>query len=399
MKILFLTYDVPFPLNSGGKIRAYYLIKNLSKNHQITLFSYYRHEEQKRDAAEMEKYCARVMLFKRRPPWSWQNLARCFLSSLPFTAAVYYSDSLKKELMKELKTNSYDLVHFESFYPALYLPLVKKLGIKTLLGNENIEYRVYERYADSRSFFLRWPLKLEVLRMRLFEENLWRQADINIAVSVDDAAVIETVAKKSCPVIPNGVDPEAYRKIVAKGDRQTLIFVGSLVYQPNSDAMKYFLGEIYPQIKQKNPAVKLILVSWYQPKWFKNYTHDSSISFIQDRETPAVEFLKKAAILVAPIRIASGTNIKILEAMAAGLPVVTTTIGAEGLAVKDGREVIIADKPGEFVSAVIALLADKKRCQQMGLAGQALVKQQYDWSEIAGKLEKAYSRLIHEKQN
>ena len=395
MKILFLTYDLPFPLNSGGKIRAYYLIKNLSQNHQITLFSYYRQEEQKRDMAEMEKYCVGVRLFKRRRAWSWQNVGRCLLTSLPFAAATYYSDSLKEALKKELETGCYDLVHFESFYPALYLPLVKKLGVKTLMGNENIEYQVYQRYAWQKLLGLRQILQLEVFRMRFFEENLWRQADINIAVSAADANTIERVVKKSCPVIPNGVDLEIYPKTTTQNDRQNLIFIGSLIYQPNNDAMKYFLGEIYPLIKQKNPAVKLILVSWFRPPWLKNYISDSSINFIHDRETPAVEFLKKAAILVAPMRIASGTNIKILEAMAAGLPVVTTVIGAEGLAVKNGREVMIADKPDEFVSAVVALLADKKRCRRMGLAGRALVKQRYGWSKIANRLEDVY----HEKQS
>lgn len=395
MKILFLTYDLPFPLNSGGKIRAYYLIKNLSKSHRITLFSYYRHEEQRRDVAEMEKYCVGVRLFKRRPPWSWQNIGRCLLTSLPFTAATYYSNSLKEALEKELLDKRYDLVHFESFYPALYLPLVKKLGTKTLMGNENIEHRLYQRYADSHGFCLRWFLKLEVLRMRFFEENLWRQADINIAVSANDARVIERVTKRSCPVIPNGVDPETYQKIITKGDGQSLIFVGSLIYQQNNDAMKYFLEEIYPLIKQKSSAVKLILVSWHRPQWFKNYLHDSSISFIRDRETPAVEFLKKAAILVAPIRIASGTNIKILEAMAAGLPVVTTTIGAEGLEVKDGRELVIADQPEEFASVVVGLLKDSKRRLELGSAGRVLVKRLSDWSKITGRLEEVYA----EKQN
>lgn len=387
MKTLFLTYDLPFPLNSGGKIRAHYLIKNLARCHQITLFSYYRSEEQKRYLPEMKKYCQRIMLFKRRPAWSWQNLVRCFLTPLPFAAATYYSDALKEALKKELLNNHYDLVHFESFYPALYLPLVKKLGAKTLMGNENIESQLYERYVNSQSFFLRWPLKLEVWRMRLFEEHLWQQADINIAVSAHDATAVQRVTKKPCPVIPNGVDLETYPQTVARNDRQNLIFIGSLVYQQNADTVKYFLAEIYPLVKQRYPAVKLTLVSGYQPAWLKNYLTDSSITFIQDRETPAVEFFKKAAVLIAPMRVASGTNIKILEAMATGLPVVTTTIGAEGLAVKNGREVIIADQPEAFALAVAELLKDPKRRQALGLAGQTLVKKLYDWSKIADRLE------------
>ncbi|TSC53896.1 MAG: glycosyl transferase group 1, partial [Microgenomates group bacterium LiPW_31] len=176
MKVLFLTYDVPYPLISGGKIRAYYLIKNLAKNHQITLFSYYRDEEQKQYIPELKKYCQEIFLFKRRPPWSWQNILRWMTRILPFPSATYYSQELEKALVKELKAGGYDLVHFESFYPALYLPLAKKLGAKTLMGNENVEWQIYNRFAERKFFFLKWFLKLEVLRMRCYEEKLWKQA-------------------------------------------------------------------------------------------------------------------------------------------------------------------------------------------------------------------------------
>lgn len=395
MKILFLTYDFPFPFNSGGKIRAYHLIKNLARCHQITLFSYYRQEKPQKYLPELSKYCPRIFLFKRRPAWSWQNLARSLLTPLPFAAATYYSFFLKEALKKELSSNHYDFVHFESFYPALYLPLVKKLGVKTLLGNENIESRLYGRYADSRGFWLRWLLKLEVWRLRLFEENLWRQADINIAVSPSDALAVEKVTKKNCPVIANGVDLTCFAKINPARTGQKIIFIGSLSYQANRDAVKYFLEKIYPEIKKKIAAIKFILVSGHQPSWLEKFLADPSIKFIKDRETPSFRLLPQASVFIAPLRVASGTNIKILEALAAGLPVVTTTIGAEGLAVEDGREVIIADKPGQFALAVVGLLTDSNRRQRMSFAGRALVRRQYRWSEIAKQLEEVY----REKQN
>ena len=394
MKVLFLTYDLPYPLISGGKVRAYHFLKNLSKNNQITLFSYYRREEQKKYLPELKKHCQKIYLFKRRKPWSWQNLLRCFLTPLPFAAATYHSPLLKKALIKELKENQYDLVHFESFYPALYLPLVKKFGIKILMGNENIEYKVYDRYADSQKIFLlRWLLKLEVLRMRFFEEKLWRQADINLALSRKDAAVIEKKTKKTCSIIPNGVDLSAFRKERNYKQRKTLIFIGTLVYQANSDAIKFFLKEIYPEIKKREKEVKFILISWHKPNWLEKYLTDSSIKFIQDKETPIDELLDQGDILIAPIRVASGTNIKVLEAMANGLPVVTTSIGIEGIEAKEGEEVIIADKPKEFADKTVELLTDRNLCQKIGKAGQTLVKKRYNWAEISKKLEKVYQSI------
>lgn len=392
MKVLFLTYDVPYPLISGGKIRAYHLIKNLAQKHQITLFSYYRSEKQRQYFPELKKYCRKIFLFKRRPPWHWQNLLRCLTSSLPFTATVYHHSGLRQTLVDELKNNQYDLVHFESFYPALYLPLVKKMGIKTLLGNENIEWQIYDRYACQQFLPIKWLLRLEVWRMKLYEEKLWRQADVNIAPSKADAKMIGKITGRKCPVISNGVDLGSIKPRPEKLGSPTIIFVGTMIYQANNDAVWYFLKEIYPMIKSQVPQVKFILVSWHKPSWLNNFLVDTSIEFVQDRETTAYEFFRRAGVLVAPIRIASGTRIKILEAMAAGLPVVTSSVGIEGIEANVGKEVIIADDPQDFANQVVELLANKNRRQELSLAGRKLVKKLYSWETIAEKLNKIYEK-------
>jgi glycosyltransferase involved in cell wall biosynthesis len=396
MKILFLTYDFPYPLNSGGKIRAYQLIKGLAQKNEITLFSYYREEEQKKDLRQLKKYCREIYLFKRRKPWRWQNIGRSLLTPLPFASATYYSPDLEKTLVKELRKQRYDLVHFESFYPALYLMTAKKFGVKTLMGNENIEYQVYNRYTDSLKFFpFRWLLKLEVLKMRLFEEKLWRQADVNLALSEEDAQVIKRVTDNPCFIVPNGVDFGLFRKTRTHQEGKTLIFIGTMVYQANNDAVKFFLEKIYPEIKKKVKKVKFTLVSWHKPKWIQRYLQDSSVRLIQDKEISANELLSQADILVAPLRIASGTNIKVLEAMATGLAVVTTSMGIEGIEAKRDKETIIADEPREFAHQVVKLLNDRDRRQALGKAGRLLVEKLYDWSKISQELERAYKKLVY----
>jgi len=400
MKILFLTYDLPYPLISGGKVRAYHLLKNLSKKHQITLFSFYRTEEQRKYLSHLKKYCSRIILFKRRGVWSWQNFLISFLTFLPFPAATYWLSELKGALKRELVKNDYDLVHFESFYPALYLPLVKKIGLKTVFGNENIEYQIYQRYAQSRCFFLwRWFLNLEVWRMRFFEEGLWRRADLNLALSPQDATLIKKKTKRPCPVIANGVDVQSFQNLKRKSDGQTLIFIGTLNYQPNNDAMKYFLSKVYPLIKAEISQIKFKLVSWYQPEWLKKYLQDSSIDFIQDKQTLAKEFYRKADILVAPIRIASGTNIKVLEAMAAGLAIVTTSIGIEGIKAKNGQQVIVADQAHNFAKQTINLLKQPQKRQELAKNGRKLVAQFYDWPKIVQKLDKVYQEFVKKEKN
>ncbi len=393
MRILWLTYDLPYPLNSGGKIRAYYLIKHLAVRNKITLFSYYREEGQKKYVGELEKFCQKIILFRRRPVWCWQNLILSLNPKLPFAAATYFSPPLKAALKKELINGDYDLVHFESFYPALYLPLAKKLGVKTLMGNENIEYQVYARYASQKPPIFRQLLELEVFRMRLFEEELWRLADINIAVSTQDAVTIEGITKKNCSVIPNGVDSSSFtvKKVTPKSYK--LIFIGSLTYQANIDAVRYFLEKIYPLVKKQVFKAEFLLVSWHKPSWFNKYCQDSSIRLIQDKERTTAELFQPADILVAPIRIAGGTRIKILEAMAAGLPVVTTSVGIEGIEAKNEEEVVIADEPENFAGRVVELLNNSRRRRELGLAGRRLVTENYNWLKIAEKLNKVYEKI------
>jgi glycosyltransferase involved in cell wall biosynthesis len=392
MKILFLTYDLPYPLNSGGKIRAYYLIKHLSKKHKITLFSYYREEEQKKYIKEIKKYCQEIFLFKRQEPWRLRNFVISILKNLPFVSAVYYSKELEAKLRSKLTSEKYDLLHFESFYPALYLPLVKKVGVRTVMGNENIEWQVYEKYAFRRFFLIKWFLKLEIWRMRFYEEYLWRLADINIAPSRNDAFQIEKVTKRECFVVPNGVDLGSIKFFQKKSGSPTIIFIGTMIYQQNNDAVKYFLEEIYPKIKSKISFLRFILISWYKPEWLNKFLTDGSIEFIQDKNTPAYEFLKSADVLVAPIRIGGGTRIKILEAMAAGVPVVSTKMGVEGIDAKPGEGVIIADSTDDFIQRTVDLLGNKKIREKIGLAGRKLVEKLYDWEKIAKKLSKIYEK-------
>lgn len=396
MKILFLTYDLPYPLNSGGKIRAYYLLKSLAQNHQITLFSFYRQEEQKKYVPDLKAFCHQVFLFKRRPAWSWQNLVKTFTSNLPFTSATYYNSKLAAALSKELQSNKYDLVHFESYYPALYLPLVKKIGIKTVLGNENLEYQVYERYANQKPFPLREILKIEVLRMRRYEENLWRQADFNIAASVTDARRIEKVTGQPCPIIDNGAEVAKLTKTQSNTDGKTLLFVGNLKYQQNNDAIRYFLNKIYTHLKGR---VRFILVSGYQPKWLENYLADKNIEFIKDEFTQAGKFFSLADLLVVPNRIGGGTRLKIIQAMAAGLPVVTTSVGIEGIAAVPGKEVVVVDKPEDFADKVIDLLNNVKKRQGIATAAKKLAAEKYDWGKIGKKLNIVYRDFINDQKN
>ena len=389
LKILFLTYDLPYPLNSGGKIRAYYFLKSLAKNNKITLFSYYRSEEQKEHLSALGEYCEKIQLFKRNKVWAISNFIRTFSSKIPFTAAIYYSEEMKESLLKETSMNNYDLVFFESFYPAVFMPLLKNKELKVVMGNENIEYKVYERLANQKKKPISELMKIEISKMRRFEENLWRQADLNLVVTAQDGKVVNKITGKKPVIIPNGVDFPLYGKISPDRKSHRIIFIGNLLYQANSDAIKYFLLKSFPLVRKEDKSVKLVIISGYHPTWIDRFVKKGGVELIQDKVTPAREFLKTGAVFIAPMRVGGGTNIKILEAMAAGLPVVTTQVGNEGINAKVNKEVIITDDPENFSRGLLDLLQNENKNEIIGQAGKNFVGKNYDWENIGKALDVA----------
>lgn len=388
----------PYPLYSGGQVRAYNLIKNLAKSHQITLFSFIRPGREQGPIKELEKFCLKVKVFPGRKTWTLRNILLAGFTHLPFTISHFYGDrKVEEALKKELEKEKYDLVHFESFYTSSYLNCASSLPI--VMGNENIEYLIYQRFAKQKSFLpLKWLLSFDIWKMRRYEQNAWQKANLNLAVSEVDAQKIEEITKRKCVVVPNGVDFEYFNQLkrpvrLIKAKEPTLLFVGDFKYFANQDALRFLVKKIWPKIGVKLPGVKLWLVG-KNPTPFVKSLKSKEIR-VDDRIDDIRRAYHSAYILIVPMRVTSGTNIKVLEAMACGLPVVTTSVGAEGIKAKDGKEVIIRNEPEEFAGVVVELLGDKSRRQKLGKAGRALVEKLYDWSKITKRLEKAYLELVY----
>lgn len=389
MKVLWLTYDLPYPLVSGGKLRAYHLIKGLAKNHQIDLFSFIRGEEQLQYLPELKKYCRRIETFRRPYVWSPRNILLSGFSTLPFAAAGYYFHDMGNKICRMLDEEKYDLVHFESFYPAVYLPLVKNLGFKTLMGNENVEYQIYQRFADQKNLLLKSLLSVDVFKMKKFEEKLWKLAEVNVAPSDSDADAISKITGKSCHLVPNAVDAVSFSEIKKKPHKGLVcLFVGDFTYLTNQDAVRWLIEEIIPNYSK---LFQLLLVGRNPTNYVKglaseNVIVDSGVEDIRDAYA-------RADIFLAPIRIGGGTRLKILEAMAAGLPIVSTTVGAEGLDLKEGENILLADDPQGFAEKVDILLKNPALRGKLGNAGRVLVQQKYDWKFSVQKLDEVYTSL------
>lgn len=392
MKILMLTPYLPFPLYSGGQIRSYNLLKNLSKKHQITLFSFIRSDKEKIYIPELKKFCFKVKVFKRRQAWDIRNILIAAFSPYPFLVAIYLSRTLKQTIKTELLTGNYDLIHAETFYVLPNLP--KNIAVPTLLVEQTIEYLVYQKFVETTKLWLIKPLLyLDVIKIKLWERYFWNRANSLAAMSVSDKnmMIAQTKRQTNLDVVANGVDVDFF----ALGEKNltskpTVLFVGNFKWLPNKDAAKFLAKSIWPLIKQSIPQAQLWIVGRNPTPDILALNQINGVSILSD-VADIRQVLRQAWVLLAPIRNGRGTKYKVLEAMASGLPVVTTQLGIEGVDYQNS--VLIAESATGLAKKTLAILTDKKLSQQLAQKAQKLVYSRYNWSVISNHLDSIYLKL------
>jgi len=387
-----LTPYLPYPLHSGGQIRSYNLIKNLSQKYQITLFSFIRSAKELVHIAELEKYCTKVKVFKRRQAWDPRNILISALTPYPFLVAIYLSKSVKNAIRRELASN-YDLIHAETFYVMPNLP--KPTNIPTLLVEQTIEYMVYQRFVEDFKFFLLKPLLyFDVLKIKLWEKYFWQKATRLAAMSQSDKQIMEkSVKDRKVDVVANGVDVEHFTESrIAKAVNQTILFVGNFKWLPNKDAAKFLVTDIWPKIHQQLPRAKLWIVGRNPTSEILDLSNQKNVT-VSGEVDDIREAFQKSSVLLAPIRNGRGTKYKVLEAMASQVPVVTTKLGIEGIAAINQSSVLIAETADGLADKTIQVLTDKNLAEKLAANGKKLVYNQYNWQAISKELDQIYQQL------
>lgn len=394
MRVLWLTYDLPYPPSSGGKLRAYHLMKLLSRRFEIGLFSFYRNREQLDQVAELRSFVSELRCFHRRWVWDPRNLFRAGFSDKPLLAVSYFNRRLVTELKEVLVAGSYDLIHLEFLGVAWVLPFIKKLGRKVVLGNENIEYQIYQKYTERQgNWLLKSLMAYDVWKLRRHEEALWRLADANLAVSQKDLGIMKKAGAKNCFFVPNGVDTVFYSnhvKQIIKQSEARALFTGDLLYQQNSEAVRWFLSRVMPLVRKKLPQFKLVVVSASRPAWLDDFR--SVIDFRGDKSSDFLSFVEEADIFILPVRVKSGTNIKLLQAMAVGFPIVSTSDGVEGYDFATRPVVKVADTEVAFAQGVIELLTNFNLRLKLSEASRRAAAS-YDWEKSAQALAVIYEKI------
>lgn len=380
---------------SGGQTRWYNIIKYLAKNHDITLFSLIKDETEKKFIPELEKYCRKVRVFKRpKNPWSLKNILLSVFGPYPLLVIRNQSLEEKRAIKEELLNEKYDLIHTETFY---VMPHLGKTKVPTILVEQTIWHEVYKHYVVNNVPWLLKPFFMQdVLKIRFWEKYYWSKADRLFAVSDEDRLVMKRVLPlKDVGVIPNGVDCSYYSKkktIKAKPER-ILYGVTNFEWLQNQEATEILVNKVWPIVKKSLPQVKVWIVGRKIPMWLKKKSQQNQDIEITENIPDARDAYIKAAVMVAPIKGSGGTRLKILEAMASGLPVVSTSIGVAGLGVESGKQVLIADTINSIADKTVWMIENKKEAQKIGKNATAHVKKYFDWESIVKLHEPVYQSL------
>jgi polysaccharide biosynthesis protein PslH len=398
MKLLWLKTDLLHPIDRGGKIRTYYMLRELKKLHHVTYLALDDGTSASNAVELAEEYCHELIRVPHRNPIKFSSqffagLAKNVLSPLPYAVEKYRSLEFSRRLERE--NMKADLVVCDFLFPSVNVP--ERLPRPTLLFQHNVEAVIWRRHADTQTRRLaRLYFREQWRRMKVFERSACRKFDAIVTVSAQDRSIMEY--EYGAPLvrhIPTGVDTGYFCPSRAvEPEPYQLVFSGSMDWLPNDDAIKFFAREILPRIRASVPAVTITIVGRNPLPGVKALAREHP--FI--RVTGAVEdvrsYIEQASVYVIPLRIGGGTRLKVFEAMAMGKPIVSTSIGVEGLPVADGTDVLIADEPQAFAEAVLRLVRDRRLARRIGMAAASKVRAQFGWQPVAESFLKACDLAI-----
>jgi len=398
MNILLVSSYLPYPLFSGGHIRLYNLIKELSPKHKITLICEKRDHQGETDIAELKKLCKKVIVIPRRKQWSVTNILKTGLSVSPFLITGHTLPGMKKEIKRELNESQFDLIHVETSYVMQNIP---ETHVPIVLVEHNVEYLVYKRFADNAPLPVKLLLSIDVMKLKSWEEAMWRRATKLVAVSEFEKGIMSKI-RKDVDVVSNGVDTDKFKfqdsKLKTKKEEKRILFIGEFKWVQNRDALSWIINGIWPKLRAEfipsmERGIKLWVVGRSIPQSVRKLTTDKSIIFDENAPKETEEIFRRADLLLAPIRVGGGTSFKILEAMASGVPVVTTGLG-NAIEGKVDSEIVVAKDVQDFVAKIKKLLEDREFYETISVNGRKLIEEKFNWQKIAGDLDSVYESAL-----
>lgn len=402
MKLLFITKWLPYPPDTGNPIRNFNVFSRLAKKHDVTVLSFVDKDTKAEDIKTLGDYCQRVISvpFSERPATNEPGKAiKYMLAGKPPDLRLNMIPEMSATIQRLTREEDFDIVQIEDSFMALYLDdVTPKGGCRTVLSLHDINFHKIKRIQQLE------PKLARKLRLWLHSTflNKWEPAyagkfDGCVTMSeLDRERLLEKNPAINARSIPNGVDTKSYQFLPAPlpedSLKQSLLYIGNMDYRPNQDAIIWFCREILPVVRKTYPQIELWIVG-------KNTSDD--IYGLADDHThvtgmvPEVSpYYRNTYISIVPLRAGGGTRLKILESMALGRPVVSTTIGCEGIEASDGEEIFIADSPSAFAEKIDRLIQNQETYNQIAFKARKFVENTYDWDIIVRDLELFYRELL-----
>ena len=400
MRILWLKADLLLPLDKGGKLRTWHLMRHLAKRHEITYLSFAQPDEDRShiegmsEVARFVETVPRVEVQKGSPRF-YAKVAWHLADPLPYAVGQYRSRAYRNRVKELLATRQFDLVISDFLPPSVNLP--DKLPCPAVLFTHNVESEIWRRHAETAKDPLRKLLYAsQYRRMLRCEGHALRRFEGLLAVSEADretfARLYPGIDLSALYVVRTGVDTEFFTPAPSAADSVELVFTGSMDWLPNEDGMLWFCEHVLPLIKRELPSVTLSIVGRAPTPAVKKLAEERGVR-VTGRVDDVRPYMSDAAVFIVPLRIGGGTRLKIFEAMAMAKAVVSTTIGAEGLPVTNNRDILLADDAGSFAQSVLRLLRDVNERRQLESAARSLVAEHFDWSAVARDLDNALVRV------
>lgn len=390
MHILFLTSRLPYPPHRGDKLKIFNLMTRLSRRHRLTLLSFIQDPHEEEYLPELRRFCSHIHLVHHP---RWKSLAHCLgalPSSRPFQVAWYRSRLMQSTLAEVLASDPPDLVHTHLIRMAPYMETTGSWP-RVLDLTDAVSLYLERFLGQERHPLKRMLLREELRRMRNFEPVI-ASYDRALVCSDTDRGVLQA----RCPeatlgLLYNGVDVELFPIRTTEPSRPHLIFTGNMSYFPNADAAQRLVREIFPRIRAVIPDATLSIVGGNPPASVRALAGNgvAVTGFVEDIRAEYAD----SQVALSPVRFGAGTLNKVLEPLAMGLPVVSTSIGVEGLGLERDREIFIADAPEDFAHAVIRVLHHPELRHQVGHTAAQRVRERFSWERIVADLEEQYAEL------
>ena len=393
MRVLLLTQVLPYPPDSGPKVKTYYVLKYLAQHHAVTLVSFVRENDKPEHIRHLETLCEKVIPvpITRSKVRDLAFLGQSLLSGQPWMMLRDERPEMRQALADLAAGEPFDVVHADQTNMGQYtLPFTHS---RKVLDLHNALWMLYKRLAETTPAAnpMKYILERDWRLLKRYEGELCRQFDaVTVVTDEDKSLLIEAGAQPDMTVIPIAIDTDEQKLINRRPSGPHIIHIGTMYWQPNINGITWFLDEVYPLVKREVPDVRCTLIGARPPEHIVQRGHDDRTLNVTGYVEDTLPFQEDASMMVVPLHAGGGMRVKILNALAQGIPMVSTTVGCEGIRVQDGHDILVADTPQDFARGVIRLLTDYELNTRLTRQGRETAESFYDYRQACRPLDRVY---------